>query len=335
MAILDYFTVSPGDKKRAELELQNRLRLTKGISDIDTQRAINLRDSNQLSADFQRHQQERELQERLARMFPSNDPSLTADENKTKALIDAGSKLDEVLAAQPISSAATNMNTYEQATAGRPFNERLGESTATSAISGNEANTSGNFLRNKINKARFDTAPVAARQADVTQNAELINAYNEAGLRDRTLSGRENVLAAQRDKDIAESVNAAKEANARNLTLDDRTKATSALAGSERALADYNKAYHLDLEPSYASRLMNARNKADFAAEQALEQNPVLNKLMRIPAMNSMLMMNPELMQQITSALSGIGNAGGTGGGGLNAPVSGGARVPLNTKIQR
>jgi len=118
--ILDYFYVSPGDRKRAEMELQNKIRLDKAAADIEKRKALEIRDSNQLNSDFQKHRQERELQDTLSQMYPSNNPNLTADQNDTLAMIHASDKMNEIKAAAPLSATANEMQNVEEKAAQQP-----------------------------------------------------------------------------------------------------------------------------------------------------------------------------------------------------------------------
>lgn len=197
MAALDFFMVSPGDKKRAALDLQNKIKLAEKAAEIERLRALALRDSDQLNQTFQRNKQERDMQETLGRMFPTNNPELTADENSTLSLIHARDKMDEIKASGPLMQSSSAMNQYGQSEGSRPFSYDQGRTSALSGIAGNQAGQSASLLQSAINQARMGSAPGAARAMDDAQETNAVNEIRK-GVAQRPLTydlGRTNAEA--------------------------------------------------------------------------------------------------------------------------------------------
>ncbi len=206
MAIMDFFMVSPGDKKRADLELESRKKLLeaetaqrKEMLKANRESEFAVRDSNQLSSDVNRHKQEREMQSAIADTLTTTDSGfdLSPEQEQSMRMIDASKEMSKIKAMRPMAEAAQAGNAYTTAQAIQPTIPETVKTGAEAQIAGNQASTANALRKRSEDQARMTTAGPRAGMMDTADTEHAKRAMEEVNI-DRSLDPVRNMAMRKR-----------------------------------------------------------------------------------------------------------------------------------------
>lgn len=198
MAVLDYFMVSPGDKKRANLETENKRKLMQEDAKLRKSTAIDLRDSNQLNEEFTRHKAERDMQESIANTMEagggqpikheafgfgeSGASDFSPEQNHSLSMVAARAKMDQNRAESMLSPMSTAINARMENEANRPYIGARAASGNEATLAGNSAAKQKSYLEEVRDRARQQLAGNVVKSQDAAEIAQNQLAGQRAGM---------------------------------------------------------------------------------------------------------------------------------------------------------
>ena len=295
--LLDLIISNKRSKDAKELQ-EKQIAHAERMEDLRKRNAMDLRDSDELAKRTARQTEERDLQQSIAdrsiaRGEYQNDPSLSAEQNRALAMIEASGELANIKASRPLEMATSAENRYRGNVGARQYAERMGEESAKSIISGEEAKQAGDFLLKQVHSRRAESAPEAARAEDVQRQATSELAAKRAGLQ---MQDPTSPLYKEIEAQAAKAESETKKANYER----DRYNAMqpASAASAENAFNQF-----MTLNPALGARVPDVQQAAaiPMLKQQGLFQMPtsigstnIMDAVEKIPTSASPLFNRPE-----------------------------------------